>query len=605
LKARWIFALLLVLAWVGGIGARLYQLQVQEHQAYYEIAKRQQLRRITLEPPRGTIFDARGRKLALSLEVDSAWACPREVEDPAAASAQLSKVLGLDRQKLEDRLTRDKEFVWIARQLDSPLSAAVRDLDLDGVTFLKESKRYYPMRELASQVVGFASVDHKGLEGLEGRYDQVVTGQPVNRRVLRDARFGTFSSPALSFGDAEPGKDLYLTIDIAIQHIVERELARAVEQSQARGGMALVLDPHSGAVLAMASLPSFDPNRFRQFEASQRRNRVVADAFEPGSTFKMVTAAAALEANLIDPTDILDCERGGITLHGIRINDHHPFDLLTFREVIAKSSNIGAIKTGLMVGRDLFYQQIQSFGFGEPTGIDLPGEASGLVRPAERWARMATAYISFGQGISVTSIQLASAFAAVANGGQLLQPYVVRGVGRGDDVELVHPRPTLRGMPITPSTARTLERLLEAVVVEGTGKKAAIEGYRVAGKTGTAQKAEPGRGYSPTKFVASFVGFAPAREPAVVSLIVIDEPKGAYHGGDVAAPVFSAIVREVLLYLRVPPQREPPARWPGELLAGFDEQDPESPATAVLDLDGARVEIAAGGGAELASGPVP
>jgi cell division protein FtsI (penicillin-binding protein 3) len=248
---------------------------------------------------------------------------------------------------------------------------------------------------------------------------------------------------------------------------------------------------------------------------------VVADAFEPGSTFKMVTAAAALEANLIDPTDILDCERGGITLHGIRINDHHPFDLLTFREVIAKSSNIGAIKTGLMVGRDLFYQQIRSFGFGESTGIDLPGEATGLVRPADRWARLATAYIAFGQGISVTSIQLASAFAAVANGGQLLEPYVVRGVGRGDDVELVHPRPTLRGMPITPTTARTLERLLEAVVTEGTGKKAAIEGYRVAGKTGTAQKAEPGKGYSPTKFVASFVGFAPARNPAVVTLIVI------------------------------------------------------------------------------------
>jgi cell division protein FtsI (penicillin-binding protein 3) len=605
LKARWIFALLLLLAWVGGIGARLYQLQVRDHQGYQDLAKRQQLRRITLEPPRGTIYDSRGRKLALSLEVDSAWACPREIDDPAAASTQLSEVLGLDRRKLEEKLAKEKEFVWIARQLDSPVSAAIRDLDLAGITFLKESKRYYPMRELASQVVGFASVDHKGLEGLEGLYDQVVTGEPVNRRVLRDARFGTASSPTLSFGDAEPGKDLYLTIDIAIQHIVERELARAVEQSQARGGTALVLDPQSGAVLAMASLPSFDPNRFRHYEAAQRRNRVVADAFEPGSTFKMVTAAAALEANLVDPTDILDCERGGITLYGIRINDHHPFDLLTFREVIAKSSNIGAIKTGLMVGRDLFHQQIQSFGFGAPTGIDLPGEASGMLRPAERWPRLATAYISFGQGISVTAIQLASAFAAVANGGQLLQPYVVRGVGRGDDIESAHPRPTLRGMPVTPGTARTLERLLEAVVTEGTGKKAAIDGYRVAGKTGTAQKAEGGRGYSPTKFVASFVGFAPAREPAVVTLIVIDEPKGAYHGGEVAAPVFAAIVREVLLYLRVPPQREPPARWPGELLAGIDEQDPESPATVALDLDDVVEEVGERGGAELASGPVP
>lgn len=605
MKGRWILVLLVLVAWTGGIAVRLYQLQVRDHHEYLELAKRQQLRRITLEPPRGTIYDAHGRKLAVSLEVDSAWACPREVEDPRAAATELAEVLGLDRRTLEEKLSKEKEFVWIARQLDAPVAEAVRDLELSGVNFLKESKRYYPMRQLSSQVLGFASVDHKGLEGLEGLYDGVITGEPVNRRVQRDAHFGIVSSPTLSFADARPGEDLYLTIDVAIQYIVERELAKAVEQSRARGGTAIVLDPQSGAVLAMVSLPTFDPNRFRDFESSERRNRAIADAFEPGSTFKMVTAAAALEANLVDPTDILDCERGGITLYGIRINDHHSFDQLTFREVIAKSSNIGAIKTGLLVGPDLLHQQIESFGFGTPTGIDLPGEASGLVRPVERWQRLATAYISFGQGISVTAIQLASAFAAVANGGRLLQPYVVKGVGRGDDIELVHPRPTLRGMPITPPTARTLERLLEAVVSEGTGKKAAIDGYRVAGKTGTAQKAEAGRGYSPTKFVASFVGFAPARQPAVAALVVIDEPKGAYHGGEVAAPVFSAIVSEVLLYLRVPPQREPPEVWPGELLAEVDEADHEPRATAARELGGAATPVAKRSATASASGSVP
>jgi cell division protein FtsI (penicillin-binding protein 3) len=297
------------------------------------------------------------------------------------------------------------------------------------------------------------------------------------------------------------------------------------------------------------------------------------DAFEPGSTFKMVTAAAALEANLVDPEDLFDCEHGSIVVQGVRIHDHKSFGNLSFREVLAKSSNVGAIKTGLMVGKPGLYNQIVGFGFGRPTGIDLPGESPGILRPADRWPKRATAYISFGQNLSVTSLQMATAFAAVANGGTLLAPYVVRGVGAVGDLDTRGHRPQRVGSSVSASTARTLERLLESVVTDGTGQRAAIPGFRVAGKTGTAQKAAQSGGYAPNKFVASFVGFAPARRPSIVGMIAIDEPVPSlgYHGGDVAAPVFSAVVGPALLYLGVPPDSREPGPWPGERTASVDE----------------------------------
>jgi cell division protein FtsI (penicillin-binding protein 3) len=326
------------------------------------------------------------------------------------------------------------------------------------------------------------------------------------------------------------------------------------------------MDPSNGAILAMTSWPSFDPNSFQEYAPERRRNSAVIDSFEPGSTFKIVTAAAAFESNLIDPSDLFDCEMGSITLGGVKINDHHPFGELSFQQVLAKSSNVGTIKAGLIVGENRLYEQIRRFGFGSPTGVDLPGGTSsrGIVHPVDRWHDRATAYISFGQGVSVTALQLVNAFAAVANGGTLYQPYVVSAIGSGDDVEITHIEPAVLGHPIAASTARTLERLLESVVEEGTGTKAAIPGYRVAGKTGTAQKPVRG-GYSSNKYLASFVGFAPSRNPAVVGLIAIDEPTGPrYHGGDVAADVFSRVVSEVLNYLGIPPTRHQIAKWPGE-----------------------------------------
>jgi cell division protein FtsI (penicillin-binding protein 3) len=561
-----ILSLVILAFWGGGIVYRLAQLQIRDHEHYSLRAQSQHHRKVELQAPRGTIFDARGRELAVSIEVDSVWVDPSRVEDTAAMAGQLAEVLKIDRQALTRSMDGAREFAWVARLLDPPQAAAVRELRLPGVGYLKESKRYYPMRQVASQVVGFAGVDDRGLEGIEGAYNDLVAGKAARRGVLRDARRGTVLLPSLSFRDPQPGEDLYLTIDIWIQYLLEKELAAAVERTEAKSGTALILDPNSGAILAMASVPTFDPNRFGDYGRDEWRNRAVTDAVEPGSTFKMVTAAAALEANLVDPADIFDCENGSVVVKGKRIHDHHPFDQLTFREVIAKSSNVGAIKVGLLAGERALYEQIRKFGFGRLTGIDLPGESAGILEPVDRWHKRAVAYISFGQGISVTAVQLASAFAAVANGGHLYRPYVLDAVGREGARQSVGDKPEVVGRAISGSTARTLERLLEAVVEEGTGKKAAIDGYRVAGKTGTAQKAAATGGYAQGRYVASFVGFAPARQPRLVGFVALDEPNPriGYHGGDVAAPVFSAVVGPALLYLGVPPERQPMEVWPGQ-----------------------------------------
>ena len=468
----------------------------------------------------------------------------------------------LDREPAEVRaLVEDqRQFRWVERLLAPEVAAELRALDLPGLGFVGESKRFYPQGELAGPVLGFVGVDHDGLAGLEAQYERTLAGRPIRRTVLRDGLKGQVMAPGLSLLDAEPGADLHLTLDASVQYVVERELAAAVERHRAKTGTAVVMDPATGALLALASYPAFDPGAFAAVPAERRRNRAVQDTYEPGSTFKLVTAAAALDANVIDPVDVLDCEMGAIQLEKARIRDHHPFGLLTFRQVFAKSSNVGAIKAGLMAGDEALYASLRAFGFGRPTGVDLPGEERGLVRPVERWPRHADAYVSIGQSLSITALQLTRAFAAVANGGHLVTPHVVAATGAE--------RTAVRGTPAVPApvasaaTVRTLVRLLEAVVEEGTGRAAGVDGYRVAGKTGTAEKAEPGKGYYEDRHVASFAGFAPSRRPAFVAVVVIDEPRGLYHGGDVAAPVFGAIARQILPYLGVAPDGSRPSSGP-------------------------------------------
>ena len=553
--------------WVLLIAARLYHLQVMRYDHYQAKAERQQQRVVTLDPPRGTIYDAHGRELAVSVQVDSAFAVPSEIRDPKATAKALAGVVKeLDAAKLVRQLGGDRDFVWVARKLDAPVAARVRELELPGIYFLQESKRYYPMGTLAAQVLGYVGTDNHGLAGLELVYDREVAGKQGVRTVLRDAKHGTLASPNLSFAEAEPGHDLYLTLDATVQHIVERELVRAVEARGAKRGSAIFLDPRTGGVLAMASYPTFNPNEFRNYREADWRNRAIMDGYEPGSTFKIVTAAAALDSGLVKADDVFDCEMGGITLFGIHIRDHKPYGRLSFADVIAKSSNVGVIKAALRLGDRRLYQTIRGFGFGQPTGIDLPGEASGILHSVEHWGPLAKAYISFGQGISVTPLQLAAATAAVANGGTLLKPHVVEAVSRGEVRVPRYPEPPVVGRPISAPAAAEVSRLLEGVVISGTGKSAAIAGYRVAGKTGTAQIPVRG-GYLRGGYLPSFVGYAPAGRAAVVGVVAIAEPQGnEYYGAQVAAPVFGSITRQVLLYLGVHPERQPLAVWPGQTM---------------------------------------
>ncbi len=570
--------------WALAIAGRLYQLQVARYDHYAAKAERQQQRVVVLDPPRGTIYDAQGRELAVSVQVDSAYAVPPQIEDPADVARQIARIVPeLDARKLARQLAQDREFVWIARKLDPPVAAALRALELPGLYFLPESKRYYPMRELAAQVLGYVGTDNHGLAGLELLYDERVAGKPGERTVLRDARRGTVISPDLSFAEPEPGEDLHLTLDAAIQHIVERELARAVEERGATRGSAVFLDPATGAVLAMASYPAFDPNRFGEFAPARWRNRVTMDVYEPGSTFKVITAAAALESGKVKPEDVLDCEMGGIVLLDRRIRDHKPFGRLTFAEVLAKSSNVGVIKAALLVGDEGMYRTITGFGFGRPTGIDLPGESSGIVHPLRKWGPLDKAYVSFGQGISVTPLQLAAAVGAIANEGTLLQPHVVAATGRGEQVRPRHAKPPVAGHPLRPETARTLKILMEGVVTGGSGRSAAVAGYHIGGKTGTAQIPVAG-GYSRSSYLPSFVGFAPVDRPRIVGLVAVAEPRGfAYHGGQVAAPVFGAVARQLLLYLGVRPERDPLVAWPGQMMLAASDAPPPAPPSATND----------------------
>ena len=560
MKARRVLVVLGLGLWLAAIGARLAWLQVHRHEHYARRAANQQQRVLDLEPPRGTIYDARGRVLAVSVEVDSVFADPQHVEDPAGTARQLARVLDLDAADLERRLGQDRDFVFVARKLDPPLAAAVRELDLPGIHFLRESKRYYPMRGLAAQVLGFVGTDHKGLAGLEAHYDRAIAGRPGRRTVLRDAHRRTLLSPRLSYVEAEPGADLHLTLDAVVQHVLERELVAAVEKTHARGGVAVLLDPKSGAILGLASVPSYDPNRFRDFSPTRWRVPAATDSYEPGSTFKLVTTAAVLSHGLLSPDDVLDCEMGGIRLAGVLIRDHHPFGLLSVRQVLAKSSNVGTIKLSLLLGNQRLYEALRAFGFGERTGVDLPGESPGIVRPLDSWSALSKAYVSFGQEVSVTPLQLARAMASVANGGRLRRPHVVARVTGPDGVEEVGGA-LEQGQALPPGVAEQVADLLAGVVSGGTGRQAAVPGYAVAGKTGTAQKVIGGR-YSHRHFVASFVGFAPVREPRLVGLVALDEPWPLYHGGQVAAPVFGAVARQVLLYWGVPPDPAPPAAPP-------------------------------------------
>ena len=535
--------------------ARLGDAALVHRAKWVEEAERQQQRTIRLAADRGSFLDREGRTLAVSVPAWSAWADPSELSGQRAiarAARQLASVLDVGESVLRRRLSQPRYFVWLERKLDPQRRARVERLQVLGVGFVKESRRSNPQGELAAHVLGSVGMDDAGLEGLEYALQDDVAGTPGLLLTMRDARGDDFLPGGLAHVPPAPGSDVVLTIDSVVQHVAERELRAAVSRTRAAAGTVIVMFPGNGDVLAQSNLPTFHPNNTPTHPSHLRTNRAVASCYEPGSTLKIFTVAAALESRLVRPSTLIDCGRGSARIGSTKVRDHEVFDVLTVAQVLEKSSNVGAIRIGQAVGAPRLERTLARFGFGRKTGVGCPGESAGILRPVASWTPLSLATISFGQEIAVTPLQLATATCAVSNGGFLPKPRLVAGIRRNGAFE-ARPAAAARRV-LSRDAALTLASMLEGVVERGTGKLAAVPGYRVAGKTGTAQKIGPDGGYLADRHVASFVGWAPARDPAILVLVVLDEPQGAFHGGEVAAPVFAAVARDVLRYLQVPPE---------------------------------------------------
>jgi cell division protein FtsI/penicillin-binding protein 2 len=544
----------LFLIWSFLLAFRLVNLQVVQYSKLSARAKRQQSRSFEISPQRGTIYDRHRRELAISVNVDSIYAVPPEVPDKKAAAEQLARVLNLKTQDVFAKLKTNRGFTWLKRKVDYPEVARVKALDLAGVYCERESKRFYPNRELASHVLGYVGMDNEGLSGLEFSYQKEIGGSPGRVVLMTDAKQRSFSSVEKA---PVPGQNLVLTIDQTLQYLTEQELAAQVRKSRALGGTAIVMEPASGEILAMASYPSFNPNHYAKYSPEHWKNLAILSIYEPGSTFKIFTAATALEERLAKPDELIDCRNGVIVVGKHRIRDHKRHGVLPVREVVAFSSNVGAVQLGFRIGKERFERNIRLFGFGATTEIDLPGEAKGLLRPSSQWPTVTLANISMGQGIGVTPLQLVTAVSSIANGGYRVQPHLVQRQGLGATEKVAFtPEPT-RSRVLSSKTAADLTDMLTGVVKKGTAKGSQLEGFSAAGKTGTAQKIDPNGRYSHSRFIASFVGFAPTDRPAVAIVVTIDEPRGRYYGGEVAAPVFRNIAEKALRYLAVSPDQEP------------------------------------------------
>lgn len=517
----------------------LSRLAAQQHTYYME-----------LEPKRGGIYDRNMRPLAVNVATFSLYAVPPQIQDREAVATQLNTLLGLDPSFVRERLARPKQFVWLARKLDWDMMKKIEGLNVPGLYFIKESKRSYPNATLASQLLGFAGLDNVGLDGLERTYDTYLRGAPGWTYVLRDAR-----QHSLALTDVlQPpldGYSLVLTIDEVIQFIAEREVDKAFVKYRAKGAMIVVMEVRTGAILASASRPVYDLNAPSSYPMDARRHRVVTDFFEPGSVFKIVTASAALNEKTFSTTDKIFCENGEYRVANHTLHDVHPYGTLTFLEVIGNSSNIGTTKIAQKLGAQYVHDYAAAFGFGEMTKSGIPGEVAGVLKPVTRWSKTSIGAVPIGQEVCVTALQLARAIAAIANNGVLMQPYVVRAIidRQGEVIREFGPQEVRR--VITPETAATMREILTWVVEKGTGRMAQSPSVRLAGKTGTAQKVEPNGTYSHSKFVASFIGFAPADDPKIAVAVIVDEPHPYYYGGVVSAPVFKAVAEDVLKYLEL------------------------------------------------------
>jgi cell division protein FtsI (penicillin-binding protein 3) len=536
--------------WLLVICVRLVYLQIFCYGEFERRAVHQQQRSFDLSPKRGVIYDRAGRELAMSIQVDSAFVVPSEAPDLANAISLITRITRDDPRVALADCRAHNTFCWVARKADAEVIERIRALNLQGVHFQKEPKRFYPKRELAAQVLGYVGTDDRGLSGLERQFNQQLQGKPGKLMISVDARKRWFASVEK---EPEAGDSLVLTIDQNIQYIAERELDRGMEETHAIAGTVIVENPHTGEILALTNRPTFNPNIRKEIKNEALKDRAVSDIYEPGSTFKMVTLSAGLEEKITRPDEMFDCQMGSIVINGMRIRDSKPHGMLSVADILAESSDVGSIKVALRLGDERLYRYIRAFGFGQQTGIELPGETRGLTKPVERWSKVSIGAISMGQEIGISALQLASLISTFANDGVHVPPRIVTGTISPENApQTVAFQPVAGARVISPLTAAQMRQMLQGVVLHGTGRKALLEGYSSAGKTGTAQKVDPNTGaYSKTKYVASFAGFAPINDPQIAVVVILDSAVGLHQGGQVSAPIFQRVTQQVLEYLHV------------------------------------------------------
>jgi cell division protein FtsI (penicillin-binding protein 3) len=596
-RLRFFFVALVFAGWAMLILIRLMWLQVATHSEYVELAARQQQRTFEVAPRRGVLYDRNLHELAMTVFVDSIYGVPTEIQDKDGTAAALARVVHTDstdgfttQRQIDARFHASKNFAWVARKLDPATIARVRALNLKGIYFQKEFKRFYPNNALAAQVLGYVGTDDNGLGGLERRFDSDLHGKPGRMLTALDAKRHVLGSEARQ---PQPGDNLMLTIDENIQFMAERALDHAMEKYHPLNGTVVVQDTHTGQILALAIRPTYNPNDFRHATTNLLRDHAISDVYEPGSTFKLVTYSAALDAAGVEPTDMVDCQGGQITLFGRTIHDDisdRGLGRVTIERALEKSSDVAAVKTALKLGPDRFYSYIKAFGFGSRSGIQLPSETRGLLRPPERWNATSIGYLAIGHEIAVTPVQLVTMVSTIGNGGMYLPPSILlensKQLKPGEPMKPLpfHPEqelpdqlPSGAHRVISPLTSAKMRKMMEGVVLEGSGRPAALNGYSAAGKTGTAQKIDPiSHTYSHTKHVASFAGFAPVNNPAISVAIIIDSPNGAQYGTAVSAPIFKEVAQEVLEYLGVPhdePMQAQPVTPPTEIAEDTTPED--------------------------------
>lgn len=543
------FIILLFLA----IISRLYFLQILQYQKFFGLKEKQYEQTVEIKPRRGIIYDCQGRELAVTIDIDSVCAYPRQIEDKAGAVSTIASLLNLDQREVKEKLHSEKYFVWLSRKVDSDKIQTLKNLKIKGIDFIKEGKRFYPEGQLANQVIGYVGLDNGGLTGVEKYFDQYIRGESSYIIQGKDAKGRSVLKDTQNYYVSNNSNDVVLTIDKTIQYIAERELDVAWGKYRPRHALIIVQRTKTGEILALAGRPTFDGDRLNGHSVSDMRLKAISDFYEPGSTFKIFTAAAALEEKVVTPSDRYFCENGLYKTASTVIKDHEKEGWLTFAQVIERSSNIGTAKVADKIGKDKLYYYAKLFGFGSLTGIELPGETEGLLRKPTAWSGVSLGRISFGQEIGVTPLQLINAVSAVGNKGMLMQPLIVKVIKNKNNSIVKEFKPQQVRQVISPETAKVLTDILKGVVERGTGVMAQVRGYDICGKTGTAQKIDPLiRKYSPSKYVASFVGYLPADDPEVTILVIFDEPKEVYYGGSVCAPVFANVAKDIMRYLNVP-----------------------------------------------------